>query len=365
MARVLLGRVGISAVQDIQEDEEYIMSSGGGGKPIMTQTSEESVTGPWEPQVPYILGGFSAAKDLYNRGAPAYYPKETLAGFDPSQDVAQKATLGYAMGPRTTAQQAAAENRLIQGLSGEVDTARFDPVMDYLGREMKSNLETDVLPGIRQSLVQYQPGGSSRGDLVQAQAIAKANQQMLDKASQLTYGAYSDAQDRAQNYANLYPSIMSAPIGAYQAIDDVGAARRAMTQETINRDMARYNYEAQAPQRALQDYMAMITGDYGATSTGSGLTTQTGANQTSGMDNISQAIGIAGSLASLFGASDIRIKENIVPEGTKWKGLNVYTYNYIGDTTRRRGVMAQEVEGIYPDAVVTINGIKHVHYGGI
>ena len=54
-----------------------------------------------------------------------------------------------------------------------------------------------------------------------------------------------------------------------------------------------------------------------------------------------------------------------MPEGTKWKGLNVYAYNYIGDSTPRRGVMAQEVEGIYPDAVVTINGIKHVYYGEI
>ena len=335
------------------------MSSGGGGQPIMTESSEESVTGPWEPQVPYILGGFSAAKELYDRGAPAYYPKETLAGFDPSQDVAQKATLGYAMGPRTTAQQAAAENRLIQGLSGEVDTARFDPVMDYLGREMKSNLETDVLPGIRQSLVQYQPGGSTRGDLVQAQAISRANQQMLDKAAQLTYGAYSDAQDRAIQYGQMYPSIMAAPLSTYQAIGDVGAARRAMTQEAINRDMARYQYEAAAPQRALQDYMAMITGQYGSTSAGSGSTIQTGQQQPN------QLLPVLGNIAAAAIMSDARVKENIVPEGTKWKGLNVYTYNYIGDSTPRRGVMAQEVEGIYPDAVVTINGIKHVKYGDI
>ena len=114
---------------------------------------------------------------------------------------------GYAMGPRATAQQSAAENRLIQGLRGDVDTARFNPVMDYLGREMQSNLQTQVLPGIRQQMVQYQPGGSSRGDLVQRKAIETANQQMLDKASQLTYGAYSDAQDRAQDYAGLYPSF--------------------------------------------------------------------------------------------------------------------------------------------------------------
>ena len=152
---------------------------------------------------------------------------------------------------------------------------------------------------------------------------------------------------------------MAAPIGMYQAIDDVGAARRAMTQETINRDMARYNYEAQAPQRALQDYMAMITGQYGSTSAGSGSTTQTGVQQPN------QMLPVLGNIAAAAIMSDARVKENIVPEGTKWKGINVYTYNYIGDSTPRRGVMAQEVEGIYPDAVVTINGIKHVKYGEI
>ena len=121
--------------------------SGGGTQQTSTATEFSNESGPWEPQVPYILGGFEAAKELYNRGAPAYYPKETLAGFDPSQTVAQTGTLGYAMGPRTTAQQSAAENRLIQGLSGEVDTARFNPVMDYLSRQMQSNLQSNVLPG--------------------------------------------------------------------------------------------------------------------------------------------------------------------------------------------------------------------------
>ena len=60
--------------------------------------------------------------------------------------------------------------------------------------------------------------------------------------------------------------------------------------------------------------------------------------------------------------SDIRIKENITPDGT-WKGHNVYHFNYIGDGLRRRGVMAQEVEQTRPDAVMEIDGIKHVNYG--
>jgi len=337
------------------------MSSGGGGQPVTTFSSSESSSGPWEPQVPYITSGFEQAKNLYNRGEPAYYPKETLAGFDPAQTVGQTGTLGYAMGPRATAQQSSAENRLIQGLSGDVDTARFNPVMDYLGREMQSNLQSQVLPGIRQQMVQYQPGGSSRGDLVQRKAIETANQQMLDKASQLTYGAYSDAQNRAQEYAGLYPSIMQAPLGMYQAIGDVGAQRRAMTQEAMNRDQARYSYEAAAPQRALQNYMSMITGNYGGTTSGGGSSTGPAPNRPN------ELLPVLGNIASaaIMTQSDIHIKENIVPEGTTWKGLSVYNYNYIGDDRPRRGVMAQQVETMYPDAVITIDGVKHVKYGEI
>ena len=320
--------------------------SGGGGTQVST-----SSTAPWEAQKEYLKSGFSQAKSLYNRGAPDYYGKETMAGFDPAQSSAQSSTMGYTMGPRVAGQQAAAENRLIQGLGADVDTARMTPVMDYLGRQMKSNLETNVLPGIRQSLVQYQPGGSTRGDTIQSMAIAKANQQMLDKGAEMAYQAYGGAQDRAQNYSQMYPSIMSAPLNMYGAMGDVGAQRRAMTQETMDKDMARYQYEATAPQQQLANYMNMISGNYG------GTTTQTTPGP-SGLDQLGQVAGIA----SLFMGSDIRIKENIEPDGT-WKGHNVYTYNFKGSNTRSRGVMAQEIEITRPDAVMEIEGIKHVNYG--
>ena len=318
----------------------------GGGTQVSTATTE-----PWEEQIPYLTAGFEQAKGLYNKGAPAYYGKETLAGFDPAQTAAQTSVLGYGMGPRAAAQQAGAENRLLKGLSGQIDTATFNPMMDVLGRQMKSQLETNVLPGIRQSLVQYQPGGSSRGDIVQANAIASANQQMLNKASEMTYNAQQAAQDRAQNYAQMYPSIMSAPLNMYGAMGDVGAQRRAMTQATMDSDMARYQYNATAPQQQLANYMKMVTGNYG------GTTTQTSPGP-SALDQIGQVAGIA----SMFMPSDIRIKENIKPDGT-WKGHNVYTYNFKGSNTRSRGVMAQEIEITRPDAVMEIEGIKHVNYG--
>jgi len=321
----------------------------GGGTRVSTSESA-----PWEEQIPYLTAGFDEARRLYDRGAPSYYSKDTLAGFDPAQTAAQHNVLGYAMGPRAAAQQAGAEDRLLKGLSGQIDTASFNPMMAALGSQMKNQLEANVLPGIRQNLVEYQPGGGSRGDIVQANAIASANQQMLNKAAEMTYGAQQAAQDRALSFAQTYPSIMSAPLGMASAMGDVGAARRAMTQETINRDMARHQYESTAPQQALQNYMAMVQGNYG------GTTTQT----TPGPSGL-QTIGQIASIAAPFMGSDIRIKENIVPEGMKWRGLQVYAYNYIGDSTPRRGVMAQEVEQVRPDAVVTIGGVKHVNYGAL
>ena len=53
---------------------------GGGGTQVSTSTTE-----PWEEQIPYLTSGFKEAQRLYNRGAPEYYPGETLAGFDPME----------------------------------------------------------------------------------------------------------------------------------------------------------------------------------------------------------------------------------------------------------------------------------------
>ena len=374
---------------------------GGGGTQVSTSTTE-----PWEEQIPYLTGGFKEAQRLYNRGAPGYYPGETLAGFDPMQKAAQQATLGYAMGPRAAGMQAGAEGSLMgtlrggqaaqnwggklarplnQGAYGSLTPYNQGQYADLLAGNVRrgpgtpygemesaltqgvtSNLQKNILPGIRQQQVMYQPGGSSRGALEQNKAVSAAVQSGLTKPlAQMYSDAYQTAQGMRmpmsqsiigqQQYGQqMYPSIMNAPLGMYGAMGGVGEQRRAMTQEGIDQDMARYQYQSNAGQNALRNYMAMVTGDYGSTTT----STTPGARD----NTMANLLGTLGSAAIM---SDIRVKENIIPEGTKWKGLNVYNYNYIGDSTPRRGVMAQQVEGIYPDAVTTINGVKHVNYGAI
>jgi hypothetical protein len=224
-------------------------------------------TEPWAEQKPYLQQGFQEAGRLYGKGAPAFYPGQTLAGFSPEQEMAQRSTMGYATGPRPAAQQAAAEKALIGGLSGGVDMSTFSPMVSALSQGVQSNLQQNILPGIRESLVRYQPGGSTRGDLVQNQAISSAvTAGMTKPLAEMYSSAYQGAQERIPQFTQQYPSIMGAPMGMYGAMGDVGAQQRAMQQEQINQQQQAYEYTAQAPQTALSQYMANISGDYGGTS---------------------------------------------------------------------------------------------------
>lgn len=71
------------------------------------------------------------------------------------------------------------------------------------------------------------------------------------------------------------------------------------------------------------------------------------------------AAGKAGSFGALF--SDRRLKSDVVRIGTTPHGLGFYEYNIFGE--RQRGVMADEVEKIMPEAVsIHESGYKMVRY---
>jgi len=82
--------------------------------------------------------------------------------------------------------------------------------------------------------------------------------------------------------------------------------------------------------------------------------------------------GLMGLGAAGIMASDIRMKENIKQIHWMPNGLPVYEYEYkpefkdhpLAGHGKFVGVMAQEVEAVYPQAVTTLdNGYKAVNYG--
>lgn len=74
------------------------------------------------------------------------------------------------------------------------------------------------------------------------------------------------------------------------------------------------------------------------------------------------ALSIGASIATIS-ASDIKMKENINKVGKSPQGYSIYEFNYIGDTQRYRGVMAQDVIKKHPMAVeVMSSGYLGVNY---
>ena len=296
-------------------------------------------TKPWEKVQPYLESGFGRVEDLYSKGklTPDYYPDPTLAAFAPAQQAAQTAMIDYLTGDESRAKQLMGgaeatalgglgyglgamgyggqmarplstkgysqltpftEDQYGQMLSGEVDKSQFEDIAGVYRTEAQRQLEENLLPGIRESITRYQPGGGSRGDIVQGLAIDKANQRISDNIAKAMFGAQTEATKRqlsagqmglqAQQYGmgyglqgaeatrgvlGQYPSIMGAPMDAYAKLGGVGAQQRAMEQAEIDRDMAAYQYRANLPRVGLQNYMAGLSGEYGGetTTTGPGM----------------------------------------------------------------------------------------------
>ena len=266
--------------------------------------TSQATTEPWKEQIPYLEKAFQTAENLYMPGGkptlPGYYPDPTVAGFDPYQTMGQESIINYATGQRPAALQSAAEvanlgqmygqtpftgQQRSDLLAGRVDTGAGTPYGDIANTygQQFINQMTKGLADVRQGMVgsigmPVQPGGGSRGDLAQERVIASGQQALAQNLANLYGGAYTTAQGQRLPMAQLelgqraagleaYPTIMGAPMGMYQAIGDVGAQRRGMTQEGINQAMMRYNYEAQRPQTALQNYLSSISGAYGGRST--------------------------------------------------------------------------------------------------
>ena len=373
--------------------------------------SSTTRTEPWGAQKDYLERGFRSAGTQLDRGLPDYYGKDwtdTLAGFSPEQVASQDAMLNYMRSPEVAALQQGTSQQyldtfgLTKGmtdtasdlaagiapgaftpaqrqslLAGEVNTGPFANVVRDMSQDVLGAIQSEILPNIRQQQVQYQPGGSSRGDMVASDAVSSAIDRLTKQSTQMYADEFTRAQDRrlpaaqyqtgtAQGAANYltgaqqaagqlgiqnmgqYQNIMNAPVGLMQLGSNIGAQRRAMDQAQINENMKRYNYESMRPQAELQNYMSSISGDYGGQSTA----TPSGMSQAGTMMALMK-------MASTM--SDIRVKENISVIG-HLKMLPVYLFNYIWSPERHIGFMAQDVEEVMPEAVGEIYGIKTVNY---
>lgn len=112
------------------------------------------------------------------------------------------------------------------------------------------------------------------------------------------------------------------------------------------------------------NFMNQGNAQYGAdTSIGNAQANAQLGNLTASQNGLGAIVGGAGLGAQLFGFSDARLKEDIEKVGELNDGLGVYSYRFKGEPRHQIGLIAQEVEERYPEAVREFGGMKAVNYG--
>ena len=198
-------------------------------------------------------------------------------------------------------------------------------------------------------------GMQNASGLMQAANRANAMTNARTQADQMGYARKLDA-------AGLGRGLSGASLAAY------GGANQAGSMAGGNAQSAGQNYMGNMSRGA-----GTIAGGYNSQLQGLSSVlnaqTQTYINSNdSFMGDLGGVLGGAGALAKAGGfaaLSDRRLKENVENVGVDQRtALTLYEWSYIGDESKRfRGVMADEVELSYPDAVeITDLGFKAVRY---
>lgn len=307
---------------------------GGGGQ----SQNSTSKTEPWEEQQPYLEKGFEQAGNIYDRGPAEYYPGQTYTDMSPYRQAGLFGAAGTALGGNPLAQNAAgyAANTLggngdnpysgilNSGVQGMQDTAsgaflnnnpHLDQVYGSAADKAVDEWSSTIMPGIAAQF--GQSGGA--GTTMHSELATRAGGELSDTLGQLKssiYGGnYQQERDRmtgAQSNlgnlgSNLYGTGVQERMGLagmagqlrdnqfsdWGKLQEVGQGFEEQQGKVLEDDINRWNYGQNADLASLQDYMAMITGNYGSTST-----TRQSSGGGSGM---ATALGGASMLASLFG----------------------------------------------------------------
>ncbi|MFA5996176.1 MAG: hypothetical protein WC790_00415 [Candidatus Paceibacterota bacterium] len=301
-----------------------------------TKTTTKTDTAPWAAQQPYLAGGFSEARRLYEDGPSTYYPGQTYADLSDPQLAGLNQQVNTAQGGNPVIDNAAnytsgvfqgSDNPyadiLNSGVAGMKQTAGGDflqnnPFLDQVygaaSKKVTDDFNETSIPGISSQFGMAGNAGSTMHEL----ALGRASEGLTDSLGSLAaniyggnYSAERDRQTQAQQGltsagAGLYgqgiderlgalgqaSGIRDAQFGDAKQLQSAGKTFQDQQLRTIEDDIKRFNYGQGADMSALQDYLAMIQGQYGGTST----SRQSGG----GGSGLMQGLGTAASIAALF-----------------------------------------------------------------
>jgi hypothetical protein len=233
--------------------------------------------------------------------------------------------------------QTGASPLMQQMLSGSVAQNPFiQNANNAMAADAVSNFQQQVMPALRASQIAYQPGGSSRGDIASGIAAGNVGRSITDFANTNYMNAFNSAQQQQMQAAQLleggrgaragealqqgtgafglglagegqinqnlgtglgaYGAVSQQPIDVAGNLSDVGMQQRELSQQQLDEDINRFQFDQNIGDQKLANYMNLIQGNFGGTQT---TTAERGGLGLAG--SMGQLGGAVGALGGLFG----------------------------------------------------------------
>ena len=252
--------------------------SGGKGKKTSTQTQVSKPPGYLGRANEY---GLDAARALYDKGPDQYYPNNMVQGFDPLQSEAANYTVEMA---RNGSPLIRSSQNLIQDtLDGKFIGG--NPYIDDLLLSYGNKANSMVMSNFNKS-----------GRMGSGANAATAGRAITDATLPVLFDQYNTERNNQYMAAQVAPELAEQDFINQNRIAAVGDARQAQGQRVIDADVNKWNFNQQADDMALDQYLQRV---YGSPGWNFGTTTNT-QTQSGGGGGLGSILGAAASIGSMF-----------------------------------------------------------------
>lgn len=261
----------------------YGGGSGGGG-------TSNSSSQP-DPQLQaYRNYGLDQATKLYQQGAPAYYNGQNYVGQSDATkqglaDATAIANQGVSSGVTSAQnqQQATTDGAYLQ------NNPYFNQAMAGAAQGATTNYNNAVNGVNSQASMAGRYGSHAQETNLNNANTTLANS-LTNAYGNLAYQNYANERGLQQQSALNAPTLAQASYAPSEMLTKVGQAQEGYDQTALDANMAKYNYNANAPQAALNTYMNQVNGSPWGSNT-STTSTQSGGKIVCTMMNESYGIG--------------------------------------------------------------------------
>jgi len=227
---------------------------------MATEMSTSTTTTAVDPAIqPYLTYGLTEAKNLYQGGGPKFYPGQGYVGPSTTTQTALQALQARAMSGNPLLSQA--QGNVSGMLAGDYlggnpfFQGAFQPAA--AAAQMAFNKSIGDISSAASQAGRY---GSGAMGTLQNQAAGTFAQKLSDTAGKLSYENYAQERQNQMRALGMAPGLAEADYGDINKLLGAGQLGEGYQTAALNADMARYNFEQNAPQKNLTNYLNMVYG---------------------------------------------------------------------------------------------------------